>query len=428
MRNADNIPPAVRILLEDRVADRSELVKVLPELRRQAVWTIESFPYEGRDPAALGKDFVVSASGALNPVEGRGCWHPECRLRAAHEFARSVCLYADVVTIPDTISFRLAYWDRMTHAHRHEFFRDVQVLKALKPLIERGILRFTTSFECFSESHYRQLAKQVDDAVQTLLPILEPELKFMWRAKNCRENCIKLDYGNLFEPHLVAHIPVSDTARRQLEAGAKVETIGRELFARNLSATLQRVLFDLKSASNLDSTLFSASRLHMLALNALEGISHDLHGIDVWEQERSVELPWVKRLAPGDVVTVREEAVAALPRFREMMRKALVRGSTVKLKDVIDDLRMQMLEVEAELKALNPRRTERFWQVAGGLGINISIYAFAAGYELTSLGSLLTLLTGMGVSLRKNEQEAVRARSRAGYVLLKARELVQHRR
>ena len=141
-----------------------------------------------------------------------------------------------------------------------------------------------------------------------------------------------------------------------------------------------------------------------------------------------VELPWVNRLAPSEIVHLRQEAGVALPRLREKMLRAFMPGNTVKPQDVIAELRVDAAEVEAELKSLNLRRGSRFRTAAGILGVTMSVYGFAAGFATatTALGSLMSLLGLLHVSARKDEQDSIKTESRPGYVLLKAREMLQH--
>ena len=155
-RKAENVPPAIRILLDEKLSvspkpaeTKRFFRRLLPELRQQAEWTLESFHYEDSDPSAARSGFVVTASGTLNPFAHRGiCAIPRCRVAAAEHFARTVGLYADVITIPDVISPRLTHRARLTNAELLEFVTDVVVLKALQPLIDTGIVRFKRSDRC----------------------------------------------------------------------------------------------------------------------------------------------------------------------------------------------------------------------------------------------------------------------------------------
>jgi hypothetical protein len=430
VRKAENVPPAIRILLDEKLSvspkpteTKRFFRRLLPELRQQAEGTLKSFQYADSDAPAAPNGFVITASGTLNPFGHRGiCAHPRCRVAAAEHFVRTVGLYADMITIPDAISPRLAYGGRLTNAELLDFVTDVLVLKALQPLIEASIVRFRNPTAAYCEVHYRQFEEQVDQATLALLPLLQPELKFHWT-----KDYLEMDMGRLYEPSIINMTALPEATRRELEAGRSVEDVGREIFEKSLRSILKQVLDDLNSASKINSALFSASRLDMLSLNALEGVSHDPARIDIWEAERSVELPWVNRLAPVEIARLREEAAVALPRLREKMLRAFTPGTTVKPQDVIGELRADAAEVEAELKSLNIKRGSRFRTVAGILGVTMAVYGFAdPGNAGTALGSLVSLLGLLHVSARKDEQDFTKAKSRPGYVLLKAREMLQH--
>jgi len=108
------------------------------------------------------------------------------------------------------------------------------------------------------------------------------------------------------------------------------------------------------------------------------------------------------------------------------MFRAFTPGIAVKPEDVISELRLDAAEVEAELKSLNLGRGRRFRTGAGILAVTMAVYGFAGGVAATSVASLISLLGLLHVSARKDEQELAKAESRPGYVLLKAREMLQH--
>lgn len=422
-----DLPPVVEILLNEPFPKSSSpsavkkfFRRLLPELRRQATWTLEQFRY-GDDKPLLQSGFAVTASGALDPLSRQGvCLSPECRLRAADHFARTLGVYVDVATITDALTSRLRDGPRLTNADLLGVATDCLVIRRLKPLIEAGVIVFRKPGISFCDTHYREFEDRVARASSALLPQLQTELTF--KVKN---DYFEVKTGRLYDPPLEEILLLPDEFRRRLAAGDTVDDVGRELFGRTLPGTLRKVLIDLNSATKSGAALFSGSRLDLLSMNAIEGSAPDLDEVEHWEAERSVELPWVRNLNPEEVVRLREEAALALPRLREAILGTLAAGSGPA---AIAALRNDAVEVEGALNALKPSRGSQFRRVAGALGITVAVYGVAAGLATpaTALGSLGALLGLLHSSARKDEQDLASITSRPGYALLKARELKKH--
>ena len=96
----ENVPPAIRILLDEDlpVSPKPSETKrffrrLLPELQQQAEWTLGSFKYDGSESLPTQTKFVITASGPLDPFSDHGiCARPECRIGAAKHFARKPAL------------------------------------------------------------------------------------------------------------------------------------------------------------------------------------------------------------------------------------------------------------------------------------------------------------------------------------------------
>jgi hypothetical protein len=96
--------------------------------------------------------------------------------------------------------------------------------------------------------------------------------------------------------------------------------------------------------------------------------------------------------------------------------------------DAIEELRADAAEVEAELKALSPGAEETFRNVAGVLGITIAVYGFV-GDALppgVALGGLMSLLGLLHTSARNDQHKEAQLVSKPAYVLVKAKELLEH--
>lgn len=398
--------------------------RLLPELRQQANWTRNHFAYID-DTAAPPEGFAITASGTLNPLAYRGiCRSPECRVRAADHFARTVGVYADVVTVPDMLTDQLARSKRFTNAELLELATDMLVVRRLEPLIRAGVVTFRNPGTPMCEHHYREFEERTMRAAEALFPQIKNEFAFTWR-----NDYLEIGMGRLYDPPVEHFATLSEDQRRQLQTGGSLEEVGVAVVQPMLRSTLRSVLADLSSASKIDAALFSSSRLDLLSLNAIEGVAPALNNVEHWEEERSVELPALRELTPAQVLQLRQEAELALPRLREKMLRALGTDTTANVPDTLAELRVDAAEVEAELKSIKPSRGAAFRNVAGMLGITMSVYGFVNGFALpaVALGSLGSLLGLLHASARKDEQDVAKAKSRPGYALLRARE-IQHKR
>ncbi len=139
------LPPAVAFMLSEfpgnnlalpDVSKRLDDTSFVRDFLDQCLAGIGTFEYADRLEARIDK-FDVYAGHSLNPFSPNGkCRMLECRIAYAHQFARTACLYADRVVIPDPFSF-------IVDATYEEIFESLVVLKILKPLLEAGIIVFS---------------------------------------------------------------------------------------------------------------------------------------------------------------------------------------------------------------------------------------------------------------------------------------------
>lgn len=155
-----------------------------------------------------------------------------------------------------------------------------------------------------------------------------------------------------------------------------------------------------------------------------------MSNLAVWEKVRSVELPWVNKMSTQQVIRLRNAASKALPGFRETFVRhiATPSASIQSVTNKIDELRAEAADVERELSALNPSSEENFRKISGSLGIIVSVYGFASGFmsPALALGGLMSILGLLHSSARHDEEEKAKLIAKPAYVLVKAKELVEH--
>ncbi|MHB8138659.1 MAG: hypothetical protein ACYDGO_09785 [Smithellaceae bacterium] len=429
MNCEDTLPPVIRILLNENTkifTSPQKSKELLSELRRQAMWTNKNWSYaDDQSSNDVANDFSVTLSGTSNPLSTYGlCAETACRIQAANYFARTVGLYADVAFIPDTLTSKLLYPSKFSGIEMFRFINDVLVLHTLSPLIKEGIVRFYTGTQQFCKECYQKAEETIEKATTSLASDLHDEIKY-----TIDKHSISIDAGMLYEDGMILDIPMSPKIRRELKNTGGAEEVGRKIFEEELRNVLTETLIAMHTARKLDSPLFSSSKMSLLSLKALEEGAHYTRDIEMWEKERSIELPWVKDLSAEQIIRLRNEAFEALPSIRELIRRVLSTSMPESaITDAVAELRAEAAEVSAELKALNANHETHFRSLAGSLGMVISIYGFATGFmpPAMALGSLITLLTLLHSSAHKDEQEEAKLRARPAYVLLKAQEIYKH--
>ncbi len=432
MDDTPYIPPSIKLLIEEDLGDLTKpedfsrrYRRLAKELAQQAEWSYEHFDYfdeRSKSPGPL----VVTASSGLNPFSPHGlCDSPACRIHAANQVARTLGLYADVVTIPDSFSYALADTTKPTPSQLRWLATLIRVLRELAPMMRAGVIRFWSGRMPLCATHHNEFVNKVDAGVSTLLRDLTPELDATMAG-----DFIHINGGRLHDPplHLVRKLTQKD--KQRLKAGTSLKELARKIYVEDVKRSVHAALTDLRYSEKISSSLFSTSRQELLALRKFDSDAPGLSDIAAWEKACSMQLPWISKMSVQQVLTLRQEASRALPAFRETFVRQITRtdGNVEPVASAIEQLRAEAAELEAELKALNPQSEATFRNVAGALGITVSVYGFAAGFAPTAvaLGGLMSLLGLLHSSARKDEQDEAKLLSKPAYVLVKAKELVEH--
>ena len=423
----EHIPPVVRVLLAESFegihtgpAIRRRLKPLMRDLKAQAAWSLDNHNYF--DPHAGGgpSRFILRPSGALDPFSPlEVCAGVRCRFNTAEQFARSVGLLADTVVLPDVFTPYFIDTDSLDDLTARRLMRDIVVLERLKPLIEAGVIRFN---DLRLDTDDTTTDKALDDITVAVLREIEPELAFTRHGSS-----ITISTGRLF------HRPLSWTfsltsAMRELNT----RDVAIDAFQVPLRDEILNIVNDLREAGRVKAILASGSRLGVLAVRLMEERLPALDSVESWEALRSVDLPWVENLSPLDVLALREEAADALPRLRALVGQKIARvgeDTDEKVVELVNELRSEAAEVEAELRSLRFTKQRGFRTLTGTLGLTIAVYGISAGFitPAVGLGTLLSLLGLIHGSERQDERDRENLIARPGYLLLKARELLEHR-
>lgn len=424
----DDLPPVVQLLLRELThdGDRSDfhkrIRKLLPEVRRQAEWTVKnSESVYRRSNTDLAGLFINPASG-LDPFSFYGkCVDLDCRVQNADHIARIVGLYADTATIGDPFT-DFALVERWTQDDTIRLMGHLVVFARLLPLFTAGVFRFQSNFGAFCQAHHQHFLSLVDEASKAAFA----ELSAGIRVEQA-EDMLVVHTDALFGRPMSHRIYLNSRLKRQMQRSSDLQKFGLELFEHTVRGEIHETIFRM-TRNGRDAITLSDSRVAFIAARHFDGGVPSTREIEIWEAKRSANLPWVTHLSAEDIVALRDAASNALPRFRLRMARAMTSATSADAGKIVNDLREEAAEVEAELRALDKRGERRFRTLSGLLGMTISVYGFAgeflgAGAALTGLASLLGLLHAAD---HKERQDAGKLTSRPGYVLVKAKELAQH--
>lgn len=427
-----NTPPAIRVLMEEpwgTFASFSDFERrykrIAHELATQAEWGYLHHDYYDNAPSK-SPGLIVSAAGGLNPFSERDvCSAPACRIKAANDIARTLGLYADVITIPDPISYALIDNKRPTSEHMAWVLSHMLILRELYPLIQAGVIRFWSGYVGLCKDCYKKAEQQIDESTSELTEHLDKYLHVELVG-----GALAITTTGPIESPFVTYCKLSARDKKRLHSGGSLLDLGKEKAINAIRAGMRESLFELNHSARISSVLFSTSRKALLALKGLDADAPTLSTLALWEKARSIQLPWVNELSIEQVLRLRQEAQQALPAFRGTFVKhvASPNATPSSLEDRIEKLRENAFEVERELKALNPSAENQFRTIAGSLGITISVYGFAAGVAppALALGGLMTLLGLVHSSARHDQQKLDELKAQPGYVLLAAKQLREH--
>lgn len=428
----ENLPPVMRVLLEEdwgylkSFSDFSKRFKrIAPEISAQAEYGLEHYDYYGDKPNS-DSGFIVTASGGLNPFSDRHvCAAPDCRIKNAKEFAGTLGLYADIITIPDPFSWALADNKKPKNDEIFWVLKQMLVVRELYPLIQAGVVRFWSGGTGYCSGCYQKVNSKIEECADTLIEDLDRYLQV-----EVVGDVLLLKMTGRLETPATAHYKLRASDKKKISAGASIHDIAKRIAAEDIRNSLRETMVELNYSEKISSVLFSTSRRDLFALNRIDNDAPSISKLAVWEKARSIQLPWVSKLSVEQIVRLREEAADALPAFRGTFASHIASPSSTvsSVEGKIEALRESAFEVERELKSLKLPAERRFRNIAGSLGISVSVYGFAAGFAApaVALGGLMSLLGLVHASARHDDQKASALKAKPGYVLLKAKEMSEH--
>ena len=418
-----DVPPALSLLLAEVVQctswlDARRRVKdILPTLRDQS----ETFLVESTERLGYSRDalrFDIHLHGGLDLLMGDGCINLECRIHSADRVARSVGLIADRVWLTDTLSEKFLSFGRATNAKLDDVISDVEVLKRLLPLIEAGVIRFRSPWIPTCAGCASEFDHQIDHTASEMTKVFRRDFRIEQRG----DGGFTAHTGKCFEPPLVM---------RSYKSGMETIPTARSYAEYAIAREVRSTLWVAREASLTGGSILSNSRLGLSGLLQQEGRLPDRRSLLLLDRERELSVPWVSELNAAQIVQLREEASKALPAFRNCIAKALsISDSEVSpsrsSNSIVAELREQAQEVRSELE-IKRASSSRYWKTTYGLlGLGLSAYGVATDQLLPGIGGLLPVLQLLISHKSGHEADVEKLRTRPGYVLVKAQDLLAH--
>jgi len=145
------------------------------------------------------------------------------------------------------------------------------------------------------------------------------------------------------------------------------------------------------------------------------------------ESLQTVRLPWVNDLSIAETVQLREEASMALDRLRARVAAASNEDNGQQLTRLVAELNEEAAEVGAELKALRVGGPKLVDAGFSALGIGLILYGLTNSSLVATAAGFSSVAAKLREEVKGKRAAITRQLARPGYVLLKARQLLDAR-
>jgi hypothetical protein len=364
-----------------------------------------------------------------------------------HDMARTTCLYADQVLLPDALTVALFHY---LQDPKPDILTGVQTafaaVQEMSPLLEHGVVALSRPPKglcqwCDSdrlratESAVEHVAEELIGSITGAMmkPLSAPgSYMLVVESPLLEMDGFSLRFGPEFSTENGPREPVAvgvDDARALLEKT-------RDGLLDFVRTELRTVGGDMRASAEEKATLSTNFRLSVVGARAIQNKPVSSSRLPDFEHRRALRLPWFDRLTPDQVLRLKERAGSALPAFRAYLGQA-VRGENgdddAVLANLIADLRRQTQEVESELKAAAQLGGGIKTAVLAGLSFTLGLYG---AYQGLVGGSLPLAVSAAGAALtaagtadkRRSDAAACHTKltSHPGYLLLTAERISEH--
>jgi hypothetical protein len=432
-------PRRMKSLSTDQVTRRFRDRRFMRDLEDQCLGTLETYPYVDLPNAEpLGAGVVLYAAGGFSPLSpDMKCVDASCRFHFVDEFARSAGLYADHIVLPDEFTWNLPEFTPL------RAFIEMLVVARLAPLVRSGVVQFSRA----AYSRCAACKKEILAAQRRVERVLWDELletvdvfAFKWgrqyRLSFGSPRLPQGDHGVRWTVPIDAHTahtlpkdqPLKGTAARRWLRHAQ------RLVKAEISAYAQTLTFDAAMSAYSQATIATHSDLGMLGLRVIDRRTRPAAMDDEAQLFPGISLPYLDGLSTVEVLEVREKAAHALPAFRARLQRDLMSASPHKDNDararrLAAELRLEVAELEAELRSLRLPVTKRREGLLAVLSFMLTLVGLGTGNTEALIAGGATLagtLASVHQVLADRERRHAVIKSQPASVLLTAKGVHQH--
>jgi hypothetical protein len=435
-------PPSIAILL-DELGDFSRSDEQLrrlmndhdlrAELRRQSEYSLEHWQYPD-DATCSSIGLALCPSGLVDPFDGTGkCHDLRCCAAIARRFATTVGLYAETILLTDPLSLALAD-STDTEQQQHELFRRIRVLHELAPLVRAGVVRFSRPIMPYCATCKASIQDLHDRIEPQVAELLMDSVAFQ-ALQHEEHRGVLLEFALGHERQEAAFFLSEENYSLLRKSSQPLRPNSQERQAissavrSHAAGLVHAALASISRARRVRGTVAAGDALEVQCLRTLYGERPGRPTIERIGGTQGADLPWISDLTPAEVISLRDAAATALPRFREFVLSTIENATSHEdIEKKLGELRANATEVEAELQAIRKGKLVRAGVVGTSIGLSICLFAVATApaVAVAALAAALAALAGTHQHVVKDVVDEAKLCSLPSYVLVKARDLLKH--
>lgn len=393
----------------------------------------------------LNENFSFIANSSLSG-DAHPCSAPECRKKKLDQLASFSALYADEVYIQNPFE-KILLRGNIREVERHEVLAGIQNYFYLKPLIEKGIIKYATVNVSFCEQHSDEIAKPLSESISRkedkLIEVLEAYLK-----RKCK---ITFDYsgGNRLKPffeitgpediiehgttYFHAYEPIPDLFKPFMKKDGPYILNHEEVeSSRVLDQIIGPIVNDLSTQewhSALNGTSYLCdNKTHMKVASKINSTVYAANS-DVFEKSLKHYLPAIHSKNPASLLDLRMREEEAFSVYRDKLNKIMQESSSWGEDEVSKIFRDQLLPeiniIEKKVKDWKSNTREGiaqkllFGTATASFGLYEGLLPANIGEFVTAVGGATAVAGGL-MEYNKTLKEKQEARKNDFYFLWQA--------
>lgn len=362
-------------------------------------------------------DFKIYADGGLDILDSRAnCVSLECRLEISNRLGKSLGLIADEFYVTDYINYSLCMTDKFNGNDLCALFDNFLIVYNLMPLVVSGVIKFREATDPVCKSCLNIFEKKVDEITNDVY--LSFRKDFTLEPMGDRKFAIHTK--NIFDPPVVLWVEKKHKKWRK-----KIDWEDQYYYI--IRSAIRQSLWTGGVAARGGGSVFTNSNAGVSAVMCQEGRFSNDRVQNIFDQKRELVILWVNDLDISQIIELREEAGRAFPLFREKISSHLSGGGdNGNPVEIIKELKYESRQVVNELDLIL-KKSVSFWKKPFSImSLGVAAVSIAVDQPLGAAAGLLPLLQLLGDHRLGRHAEEQSVKSKPGYVLVKAEEILRH--